>query len=71
MSQLEYYEIEFRPVIVDRQREVAWAWTGKQWRDAPGLVGKSMAEGKRMDREAFLTEFPEAPVSEIEIPLQQ
>ena len=71
MKVFDYFEVEDRPVVVDRHDGVAWAWSGGAWRDAPGLVGKSYADGMRMTREDFVAQFPFADLARIEMPIGQ
>lgn len=71
MKVFDYFEVEDRPVVVDRSDGVAWVWSGGTWKDAPGLVGKSYADGIRMTREEFAAEFPFAPLDQIEMPIGQ
>ena len=71
MRVFDFFEVESRPVVVDRADGVAWVWSGGRWRDAPGLVGKSYADGLPFDREGFVAEFPFADLAAIEMPTGQ
>lgn len=59
---LEYYEVEGRGVgrVSYRDRGYAWVWDRGAWRLAPGLVGKTKADGYWLSRGAFEEMFPEA-----------
>ena len=60
--EIEFYEVEGRPVgrVSYRNRGTAWVWRDGRWGLAPGLIGKSTTDGYLMSREAFAQEFPEA-----------
>jgi hypothetical protein len=60
--EIEYFEVEGRPVgrVSYRNRSAAWVWRDGRWGLAPGLISKASAHGYGMSREAFAAEFPEA-----------
>lgn len=64
---LELFDVEDRPVAVDASgpKLRAWAWSGGIWRDAPGLTGKSVADGIELSPAAFAARFPSADLAAI------
>lgn len=73
-SVYELWEIEGRGVATvwpDEGFGLVWVWDGHAWRIAPGLVNKSWVEGHRLSTVAFVREFPDADLGEVEVLVQE
>jgi hypothetical protein len=60
MSVFDYFEMDDRPVVVDRSQNIAWEWSRGQWRDASEAIDKSYAHGLVLEVDSFVQKYPYA-----------
>ena len=69
MRAFDYFQLEERPMVVDREADAAWIWSRGEWREAPELIETVYsATGAQMERDAFVHQFPFAALELLEIP---
>lgn len=65
----DYFEVDERPVVIDRRKDAGWIWSQGSWQDVPGLVEKSYSTGISMTQNAFVGRFPYAALALLEQPI--
>lgn len=66
---LDYFEVDERPVVVDRRGDAGWIWSQGSWQSTPDLVEKSYTIGHSLTQDAFVSKFPYAALALLEVPI--
>ena len=62
-SILDFYELEERPVVINRVSEEGWIWCDGSWVGDHSLVQLSYIKGLRLSEEAFVRRFSHAALA--------
>jgi hypothetical protein len=65
----DYFEVEERPVVIDRRKDAGWIWSQGSWQEVEGLAEKSYSAGLSMTQDAFVSKFPYAALAFLEEPI--
>ena len=63
---LDFFEVNERPVVVDRTQGVGWVWSRGAWQNSPDVVEECYSQGHRMEEDVFVGRFPFAALALIE-----
>lgn len=64
----DYFEVDDRPVVIDRRKDAGWIWSQGSWQEVPDLAEKSYSAGLSMTQDAFVSKFPYAALALLEKP---
>ena len=63
----DFFEIDERPVVVNRKDDVSWIWSKGDWQRNDGLIAKCYAHGHALSEDAFVQRFPYAALALLEL----
>ena len=63
----DLYEINDRPVIIDRRKDVAWVWSRGGWERSAQMVDECYAKGRKLPQHSFVSKYPFAALTLLDV----
>ena len=60
---LDFFEIDDRPVVVNRNSDAGWVWSVGAWQGDNTLVERCYSQGRSLSQEVFVHRFPYAALA--------
>lgn len=59
----DFFEIDERPVVVNRNSDAGWVWSLGAWQGDNSLVERCYSQGQSLSQDAFVHRFPYAALA--------
>ena len=59
----DFFEVDERPVIINRNSDMGWVWRLGAWQEDNSLIRRCYTQGRSFSQEAFVRRFPYAALA--------